>query len=105
MSHGKQKKSNKDLYNEGLGIISGLSSLASAVAGARAGYASAKGGKDAQEAIDLLKDELKTAFYSFERSLQKMGYSGTQIQNMREAFSDNIDRLLNWAIGSMRNTP
>lgn len=105
MSHRKEKKLNKDIYNEGLGIISGLSSLASAVAGAKAGYASAKGGNDEREANNLLKDELKTAFYSFERSLQKMGYSGTQIQDMREAFSDNIDRLLDWAKEEMKNFP
>jgi hypothetical protein len=94
--------SKKQKLNEGMFdfITQPYRSIRGAISGGMAGYSSAKGTDDKNQAKENLIKETEAAWKSFEASLNKAGYSKIQIADMKDAFDANIRKLIDYAISA-----
>lgn len=94
--------SKKQKLNEGMFdfITQPYKSIRGAISGGMAGYSSAKGTDDKNQAKETLISETKEAWKSFEASLNKAGYSKQQIMDMKDTFDVNFEKLINYAISA-----
>jgi len=90
----------KQKLNEGMFyfIMEPYRSISGAISGGMAGYSSATGTNDKNQAKEDLITETNAAWKSFEASLNKAGYSKMQINDMKDAFDANIRKLIDYAV-------
>ena len=92
--------SKKEKLNEGMFdfIMNPYRSIRGAIRGGTAGYGSAVGSDNKDQAKDTLMKEAKAAWEDFAVSLKKAGYSVHQITDMKDAFEANLQKLIDYAI-------